>query len=150
MWAGYAFATDFREERGHAYMLVDQRYTRRVIEFKQPGTCLNCHASTYVAMKKLGNGDIFAGFDKMNHMTLRGSDARLVKHPVACIDCHDPKTMQLRITRPAFMEGIRAYKASPGRAELRREHAGHGAGDAVVTCAASATWSITSRARKSG
>ena len=46
MWAGYAFATDFREERGHAYMLVDQRYTRRVLEFKQPGTCLNCHAST--------------------------------------------------------------------------------------------------------
>ncbi|MEJ7606893.1 MAG: ammonia-forming cytochrome c nitrite reductase subunit c552 [Bryobacteraceae bacterium] len=25
MWAGYAFATDFREERGHAYMLVDQQ-----------------------------------------------------------------------------------------------------------------------------
>ena len=23
MWAGYAFATDFREERGHAYMLDD-------------------------------------------------------------------------------------------------------------------------------
>ena len=24
MWAGYAFAKDFREERGHAYMLDDQ------------------------------------------------------------------------------------------------------------------------------
>src|SRR5687767_10008329 len=24
MWAGYAFAQDFREERGHAYMLEDQ------------------------------------------------------------------------------------------------------------------------------
>jgi nitrite reductase (cytochrome c-552) len=63
IWAGYAFATDFREERGHAYMLVDQRYTRRVLEFKQPGTCLNCHASTYVAMRKLGKGDLFAGFE---------------------------------------------------------------------------------------
>jgi len=31
-----------------------------------------------------------------------------------CIDCHDPETMQLRITRPAFMEGIRALKASQG------------------------------------
>ena len=29
MWAGYAFATDFREERGHAYMLDDQTYTER-------------------------------------------------------------------------------------------------------------------------
>src|SRR5262245_10928583 len=29
MWAGYAFARDFREERGHAYMLLDQTYTER-------------------------------------------------------------------------------------------------------------------------
>src|SRR4029078_7921493 len=26
MWAGYAFAKDFREERGHAFMLDDQTY----------------------------------------------------------------------------------------------------------------------------
>ncbi len=24
-------------------------------------------------------------------------------HPVACVDCHDPKTMELRVTRPAFV-----------------------------------------------
>jgi len=47
MWAGYAFAKDFREDRGHAYMLDDQTYTERQIVAKQPGTCLNCHASTY-------------------------------------------------------------------------------------------------------
>lgn len=29
---------------------------------------------------------------------------KLVRHPVSCIDCHDPQTMQLRITRPAFIE----------------------------------------------
>lgn len=29
MWAGYAFARDFREERGHAYMLDDQTFTER-------------------------------------------------------------------------------------------------------------------------
>src|SRR5690606_6036600 len=28
-WAGYAFAEDFREERGHAYMFIDQVFTRR-------------------------------------------------------------------------------------------------------------------------
>ena len=28
MWAGYAFAADFREERGHAYMLDDQTARR--------------------------------------------------------------------------------------------------------------------------
>lgn len=113
MWAGYAFSIDFREERGHAYMLIDQRETERVKQVKQPGTCLNCHASTYVLMKKLGNGDTFAGFAKMNQMTYAEATAQ-VNHPVACIDCHDPKTMQLRVTRPAFIEGIRVYKASQG------------------------------------
>lgn len=113
MWAGYAFGTDFREERGHSYMLDDQRYTRRVTEFKQPGTCLNCHASTYVAMKKLGGGDIFAGFEQINQMTYSEA-TKQVKHPVSCIDCHEPTTMALRVTRPAFIEGIRAFKASQG------------------------------------
>ncbi|MCC7154551.1 MAG: ammonia-forming cytochrome c nitrite reductase subunit c552 [Bryobacterales bacterium] len=113
MWAGYPFSVDFREERGHAYMLVDQRYTERVLNFPQPGTCLNCHASTYVYMKKLGGGDIFKGFDQMNRMTYAEA-TKGVKHPVGCIDCHDPKSMQLRVTRPAFLEGIRAYKASQG------------------------------------
>jgi nitrite reductase (cytochrome c-552) len=27
-------------------------------------------------------------------------------HPVACIDCHDPRSMQLRVTRPGFVNGI--------------------------------------------
>ncbi len=113
MWAGYAFARDFREERGHAYMLEDQLFTERQQVTKQPGTCLNCHASMYVAYKKAGNGDIVKGFEALN--TLPYFEARKhVKHPVACIDCHDSQTMQLRVTRPAFMEGIRAAKAVQG------------------------------------
>ena len=63
--------------------------------------------------KKLGNGDIFKGFEAINHMPYMEA-RKLVTHPVACIDCHDPKTMALRITRPAFIEGIRALKASQG------------------------------------
>ncbi|MBI4871916.1 MAG: ammonia-forming cytochrome c nitrite reductase subunit c552 [Candidatus Riflebacteria bacterium] len=113
MWAGYAFSKDFREERGHAFMLDDQVYTQRQIVAKQPGTCIHCHASVYVPYKKLGGGDLMAGFDKMNRMPY--AEARkLVSHPVACIDCHDPATLQLRVTRPGFFEGIRAYKASLG------------------------------------
>lgn len=113
MWAGYPFSVDFREERGHAYMLIDQKYTERVLNFKQPGTCLNCHASLAVAFRKEGNGDLTAGFEKINKMTYSDA-AKLVKHPVSCIDCHDPSTMKLRITRPAFMEGMKALKASQG------------------------------------
>lgn len=113
MWAGYAFSVDFREERGHAYMLFDQRSTRRVTEFNQPGTCLNCHASTYNIYKTLGNGDIMKGFDEMNKLPYAEATA-MATHPVACIDCHDSQTMALRVTRPAFIEGIAAYKASQG------------------------------------
>ncbi|MFN3322723.1 MAG: ammonia-forming cytochrome c nitrite reductase subunit c552 [Bryobacteraceae bacterium] len=113
MWAGYPFAVDFREARGHAYMLVDQQFTRRVLEFKQPGTCLQCHSSSYVAMRKAGGGDVLAGFNILNAKPYAEA-AQFVEHPVACIDCHEPSSMRLRITRPAFMEGITAYKASLG------------------------------------
>jgi nitrite reductase (cytochrome c-552) len=113
MWAGYAFSKDFREERGHAYMLDDQTFTERQEVVKQPGTCMHCHASIYVPYKKLGEGDLIKGFEKMNQMPYFEA-RKLVNHPVACIDCHDSNTMQLRITRPGFIEGMRAFKAGQG------------------------------------
>ena len=113
MWAGYAFAADFREERGHAYMLEDQTFTDRQKVAKQPGACLNCHASMYTAYKKAGDGDPQKGFEKICAMPYAEA-AKLAEHPVSCIDCHDPATMALRVTRPAFMEGIRNLKAAQG------------------------------------
>ncbi len=113
MWAGYAFARDFREARGHAYMLIDQTYTRRQ-EVPQVGACLQCHGSAYVPMKKLGDGDLFAGFEKMNQMPFHDALPLVKDHPVTCIDCHEPNSMKLRITRPAFIEGIAALKANEG------------------------------------
>ena len=122
---GYAFAIDYRERRGHAYMLFDQRETERVKQRPQPGACLNCHASNVVAYREAGlasgspgtihdsltsesgQHQLFAGWEKVNHLPYADATA-LVKHPVSCLDCHDPKTMVLRITRPAFMEGIAA------------------------------------------
>src|SRR5262245_13863199 len=104
MWDGYAFAVDFREERGHAYMLDDQVFTQGQQVTHQPGTCLHCHASIYKAYRDAGGGDLIAGFEKVNPMPY--AEARkLVEHPIACIDCHEPQTMQLRVTRPAFIEG---------------------------------------------
>jgi nitrite reductase (cytochrome c-552) len=113
MWAGYAFSVDFRKKRGHAHMLEDQTFTERVQEFQQPGTCIHCHASVYVPYKRAGGGDLIKGFEHYNKMKYQ--DAR--KHftqPIACIDCHDPQTMALRVTRPGFIEGIRALKAGQG------------------------------------
>lgn len=114
MWAGYAFSLDYRERRGHAYMLSDQTYTGRQ-KANPPAMCINCHASVYTTYMKMGNGDLMKGFDAfaVSHMPY-AEIRKQVRHPVACIDCHDPQTMQLRITRPAFIEGIRALKAVQG------------------------------------
>lgn len=113
MWQGYAFAADFREDRGHAYTLEDQKYTLRQKVVQQPGACLNCHASMPEAYMKAGDGDMAKGFAKIN-ATPYAEAAKLVSHPVACVDCHDASTMDLRITRPAFVEGMRVLKASQG------------------------------------
>ena len=113
MWKGYAFSQDFREERGHAYMLEDQMFTARQQAARQPGACIQCHASVYRAYRRAGNGDLIAGFRAVNPLPY--DEARkLVSHPVACIDCHEPETMQLRVTRPGFLIGYQAYKASQG------------------------------------
>src|SRR5262245_14254410 len=111
LFAGYAFSVDFRELRGHAYMLSDQDVTERTRKFNQPGACLHCHSSIIPAYRKAGDGDVMKGFAKVCAMPLQEA-RRLVDHPVACIDCHDPKTMQLRVTRPGFLNGIREFAKS--------------------------------------
>ena len=114
-WSGYAFSRDFREERGHAYMLEDQMFTERQQAAKQPGACLHCHGSMYVPYKRAGGGDLMKGFEVLNPLPYMEAKQRGgVTHPISCLDCHDPSTMQLRVTRPGFIEGIRVLKASQG------------------------------------
>lgn len=115
LYSGYPFSVDYREARGHAYMLSDQDVTRRTTEFKQPGACLHCHAAVIPAYQQKGREagvsddkpreQVMKGFEVVCKMPL--ADARkLVAHPVSCIDCHNPESMQLRVTRPAFLNGI--------------------------------------------
>jgi nitrite reductase (cytochrome c-552) len=132
MFAGYAFALDFRERRGHAYMLQDQEQTRRVTERPQPGACLHCHASVIPTYRRLGGGDVHAGFVALGKLSYRDAHAEVVKtgsanpvphgdtqalehadgaHPVGCVDCHDPQTMALRVTRPGMLDGLAALAA---------------------------------------
>ncbi|MBP7282010.1 MAG: ammonia-forming cytochrome c nitrite reductase subunit c552 [Leptospiraceae bacterium] len=116
LFAGYAFGIDFREERGHAYMLQDQTETERVKQFKQPGACLHCHASVIPYYrsegKKAGVPDnqkeaqIQKGFDVVCAMSYKDA-AKNVSHPVSCVDCHNVNTMQLEVNRPGFINGIR-------------------------------------------
>lgn len=123
LFAGYAFAVDYREERGHAFMLADQDETERVHQFKQPGACLHCHASVLPAYRELGKeagvpdapgfnrAQVMKGFEVACGIPL--SELRTkVQHPVTCLDCHDPSSLALRITRPGFLNGIAKFAAS--------------------------------------
>jgi nitrite reductase (cytochrome c-552) len=74
---------------------------------------MNCHASSYVAFKRLGGGDIMKGFEVFNNMPYFKARGE-VTHPITCIDCHDPKDMKLRVTRPALMIGLKNLKKSQG------------------------------------
>ena len=129
LFDGYAFAIDYNQRRGHAHMLDDQRTTRRVTTKPQPGSCLHCHASTTVAYRQAGlQGGAQGTLDEpflsahAQEQTMKGFEAvgklpyleatKLVQHPVACIDCHQPESMQLRVTKPGFMRGIEALARS--------------------------------------
>ena len=53
-----------------------------------------------------------AGFEKSYQYSYKDLNAELHDmghaHPVSCVDCHDPDTMALRVTRPGFILGIQA------------------------------------------
>ncbi|CAM2064348.1 Nitrite reductase (cytochrome; ammonia-forming) [Sulfidibacter corallicola] len=115
MFLGYAFAIDYRDRRGHAYMLVDQEETERQTK-PQSGSCLHCHASVMPLYRKLGDGDAMKGFTGTHAISYKDLSAMLHEtgeaHPVSCVDCHEPGTMVLRVTRPGFINGIQALANS--------------------------------------
>jgi nitrite reductase (cytochrome c-552) len=66
--------------------------------------------------RELGNGDAAKGLAASYKFSYQDLNTKLHDsghaHPVTCADCHDPKTMQLRVTRPGFIEGIQTLAKS--------------------------------------
>ncbi len=101
IWAGYSFAVDHNEERGHYYALIDQLNTQRTKIVDQPGACANCHAAEVPALiEEMG----WPAFNHTPYNELKSS----LKTGSSCADCHDPVTMDLRVTRPAFKNAMEA------------------------------------------
>ncbi len=115
MFLGYAFSIDYRDRRGHAFMLSDQEGTERLSK-PQSGSCLHCHASIMPLYRELGGGDAMRGFEQTFQSSYQDLSAKLHAsghaHPVSCVDCHAPENMALRVTRPGFIRGIQALAAS--------------------------------------
>ena len=108
-WAGHPFAVDFNEERGHFYAQIDQRESLRTRQFKQPGACINCHAAEAPLLIAELGWETFnrTPYNDLKHRLHLGT---------SCADCHAPNTMELRISRPAFLNAMAVRGIDVGRA----------------------------------
>lgn len=105
LFAGYPFSVDYNEDRGHMHSLTDVRRTGRIDPARggkpQPGTCLTCKSSNVPKLM----ADM--GVEKF-YSTPFTEISKKAPHPIGCVDCHDPRTMNLRISRPALREAFAA------------------------------------------
>lgn len=105
LWAGYAFAMEYEAPRGHFHAINDVRKTLRTgspektEENIQPATCWTCKSPDVPRMmNEIGIEEFYS--KKWSEM---GNE---ITNSIGCADCHDPKTMQLTITRPALIEAF--------------------------------------------
>ncbi len=98
MWAGYAFARDYKQGRGHFYAVSDVHQSLRTVQ-PQPATCWTCKSTD---VPRLMNN---MGIAEFYRSTWKDLGPEVVNH-IGCQDCHDPKTMSLRITRPALADAF--------------------------------------------
>jgi nitrite reductase (cytochrome c-552) len=96
LWAGYAFSREYNQARGHYYAINDIRNILRT-GVPQPATCWTCKSTDVPRlMDKMGPANFYkSSWDSLGHEVVNN---------IGCQDCHDPKTMNLRITRPALAE----------------------------------------------
>ncbi|HPA86455.1 MAG TPA: ammonia-forming cytochrome c nitrite reductase [Bacteroidales bacterium] len=105
LWAGYLFSRDYNQGRGHYYAVEDIRNTLRTgapaegVPSPQPNTCWACKSPDVPrVMNQTGVADFYRG-----SWDTKGTE---VINPIGCADCHDSKTMNLRISRPALVEAF--------------------------------------------
>ncbi|HEY0868518.1 MAG TPA: ammonia-forming cytochrome c nitrite reductase subunit c552 [Fimbriimonas sp.] len=98
MWAGYPFAKGYNAPRGHFNAIDDVTRTLRLSE-ATPGTCWTCKSPDVPRMmSKVGPEKFYSA------KFVDWKDE--IKNPIGCGDCHDSKTMNLRISRPALKEAF--------------------------------------------
>jgi len=105
LWAGYGFSKDYNAPAGHAYAIEDIHNTLRTGAPKDsnsgpmPNTCWTCKSPDVPrVMAEVGPEAFYKG-----KWASRGKE---VTNAIGCADCHDAKTMELTITRPALVEAF--------------------------------------------
>lgn len=98
LFAGYGFSKEYRQARGHYYAVEDVINTARTND-DSPATCWTCKSPDVPRMmNEMGVEQFYA--------SKFGDLKSEITHPIGCGDCHDPKTMNLTITRPALREAL--------------------------------------------
>lgn len=97
MYAGFGFAAEYNEPRGHVFTIED------ILEIdparkKAGASCFTCKSTQVPEMiEKYGDDYYLMSFDEIKDE---------ITEPIGCLDCHDPKTMELRLSRPALIEAL--------------------------------------------
>ena len=105
LWAGYAFSRDYSAPRGHMHAIEDITSTLRTgtpdqnTPDMQPATCWSCKSPDVPRMMHE------VGIEEFYKSRWSAFGDQIV-NPIGCADCHDPKNMNLTITRPALIEAF--------------------------------------------
>jgi nitrite reductase (cytochrome c-552) len=100
LFAGYGFSVDYLQARGHFHSVEDVKKTMRLKRPFNAATCWTCKSTDVPrVLDRMGAAEFYAS----NFHDLAGE----ITHPIGCQDCHDPRTMNLRITRPALREAFK-------------------------------------------
>lgn len=105
LFAGYAFSVDYNLARGHYYSVTDVHETLRTgapmepDEGPMPATCWTCKSADVPRlMAEMGPDEYYGStWAELGHE---------VVNPIGCVNCHDPETMNLRISQPALVEAF--------------------------------------------
>ena len=98
LFAGFSFAKEYNQARGHVYAVEDVTKTKRVSD-KTPATCWTCKSPDVPRiMAQIGPEKFYGG----KFMDFKDQ----ITHPIGCLDCHEPESMKLRISRPALREAF--------------------------------------------
>lgn len=108
LFAGYGFAKDYRQARGHVWAVEDVTHTGR-LSAKTPATCWTCKSPDVLRLlDQMAPEDFYARPFAAFQLPPAGSatSEQAITHPIGCLDCHDPATMRLRVSRPALREAF--------------------------------------------
>jgi nitrite reductase (cytochrome c-552) len=105
LWAGYGFSKDYNQGRGHYYAVKDIYNTLRTggptgpDDGPMPATCWTCKSPDVPRlMDEMGAAEFYKG-------KWAEKGPQVVNH-IGCADCHEPESMDLRISRPALIEAF--------------------------------------------